>query len=171
MSWFRVLQITLIFSKDLKLSLTEYHLMLIKVKDWVASKKKHQPSNSPYWHLETSDMHQPWRPSLDYFFSLSLISLSLPNLLILAFWFFSFGLQRSVEFWIMMKGMSRAQGCAIRIEVNNDYCLFKWLLVWKTSMPKIRRVNTCGLQRFNERLRYRFLRWKSSPLTLCYTLV
>lgn len=103
------------------------------------------------------------------FFSLSL--LSLPNLLILAFWFFSFGLQRSVEFWIMMKGMSRAQGCAIRIEVNNDYCLFKWLLVWKTSMPKIRRVNTCGLQRFNERLRYRFLRWKSSPLTLCYTLV
>lgn len=131
--------------------------------------KKHQPSNSPYWHLETSDMHQPWRPSLDYFFSLS--HLSLPNLLILAFWFFSFGLQRSVEFWIMMKGMSRAQGCAIRIEVNNDYCLFKWLLVWKTSMPKIRRVNTCGLQRFNERLRYRFLRWKSSPLTLCYTLV
>lgn len=103
------------------------------------------------------------------FFSLS--SLSLPNLLILAFWFFSFGLQRSVEFWIMMKGMSRAEGCAIRIEVNNDYCLFKWLLVWKTSMPKIRRVNTCGLQRFNERLRYRFLRWKSSPLTLCYTLV
>lgn len=131
--------------------------------------KKNQPSNSPYWHLETSDMHQPWRPSLDYFFSLS--SLSLPILLILDFWFFSFGLQRSVEFWIMMKGMSRAQGCAIRIEVNNDYCLFKWLLVWKTSMPKIRRVNTCGLQRFNERLRYRFLRWKSSPLTLCYTLV
>lgn len=132
--------------------------------------KKNQPSNSPYWHLETSDMHQHWRPSLDYFF-LSLISLSLPNLLILAFWFFSFGLQRSVEFWIMMKGMSRAEGCAIRIEVNNDYCLFKWLLVWKTSMPKIRRVNTRGLQRFNEQLRYRFLRWKSSPLTLCYTLV
>lgn len=78
------------------------------------------------------------------FFSLSL--LSLPILLILDFWFFSFGLQRSVEFWIMMKGMSRAQGCAIRIEVNNDYCLFKWLLVWKTSMPKIRRVNTRGLQ-------------------------
>lgn len=103
------------------------------------------------------------------FFSLS--SLSLPILLILAFWFFSFGLQRSVEFWIMMKGMSRAQGSAIRIEVNNDYCLFKWLLVWKTSMPKIRRVNTRGLQRFNEQLRYRFLRWKSSPLTLCYTLV
>lgn len=104
-------------------------------------------------------------------FFLSLSHLSLLNLLILAFWFFSFGLQRSVEFWIMMKGMSRAQGCAIRIEVNNDYCLFKWLLVWKTSMPKIRRVNTRGLQRFNERLRYRFLRWKSSPLTLCYTLV
>lgn len=136
MSWFPVLQITLIFSKDLKLSLTEYHLMLIKVKDWVASWKK--TSNSPYWHLETSDMHQPWRPSVDYFFSLLLFfSLSLfLSLLILAFWFFMFGLQRSVEFWIMIKGMSRAQGCAIWIEVNNDYLLFKWLLVWKTSMPK-----------------------------------
>lgn len=137
MSWFPVLQITLIFSKDLKLSLTEYHLMLIKVKDWVASwKKTQQLSILTSWNLRHASTLAAFCGlfffSLLLFFSLSLFL----SLLILAFWFFMFGLQRSVEFWIMIKGMSRAQGCAIWIEVNNDYLLFKWLLVWKTSMPK-----------------------------------